>query len=157
MQNRLNSIKLTESLLPVERQQRILCLIKEGATIKITYLSKFLDMYEMTIRRVLDFLDEKGVVGRTSGGGLFRQEWIDNEFNCQNSVPKHPQLKRHIAQPAAALINPHDIVFLGKGRTTASVLRYADPAIPFKTDRKIASDLYRDLKFMGVLADIHNY
>lgn len=157
MQNRLNSIKLTDSLLPVERQQRILCLIKEGATIKITYLSKFLDMYEMTIRRVLDFLDEKGVVNRTFGGGVFRQKWIDKEFNYQDSVPKHPQLKRHIAQPAAALINPHDIVFLGKGRTTASVLRYADPTIPFKTDRKIASDLYRDLKFMGVLADIHNY
>ena len=114
-------------------------------------------MYEMTIRRALDFLDEKGVVDRTFGGGVFRQKWIDKELNYQDSVPKHPQLKRHIAQPAAVLINPHDIVFLGKGRTTASVLRYADPAIPFKTDRKIASDLYKDLKFMGVLADIHNY
>ncbi len=86
----------------------------------------------MTIRRVLDFLDEKDVVDRTFGGMVFR------------------------AQPAAALINPHDIVFPGKKRTTASVLRYADPTIPFKTDRKIASDLYRDLKFIGVLADIHN-
>ena len=87
----------------------------------------------MTIRRVLDFLDEKGVVDRTFGGVVFR------------------------AQPAATLINPHDIVFPGKERTSASVLRYADPTIPFKTDRKIASDLYRDLKFIGVLADIHNY
>ncbi len=130
--------------------------IKESATIKITYLSKFLDMYEMTIRRALDFIDKKGVVDRTSGGGVFRQKWIDKEFNYQDSVLKHPQLKRHITQPAA-LINPHDIVFLGKGRTTASVLRYADPTIPFKTDRKIASDLYKDLKFMGVLADIYNY
>ena len=111
----------------------------------------------MTIRRDLDAFEEKGVVDRTSSGGLFRQKWIDKEFNYQDSVLKHPQLKRHIAQPAAALINPHDIVFLGKGRTTASVLRYADPTIPFKTDRKIDSDLYKDLKFMGVLADIHNY
>jgi len=87
----------------------------------------------MTIRCALGFLDEKGVVDRTFGGVVFR------------------------TQPAATLINPHDIVFPGKGRTTASVLRYADPKIPFKTDRKIASDLYRDLKFIGVLADIHNY
>ncbi len=114
-------------------------------------------MYEMTIRRALDFLDEKGVVDRTFGGGVFRQKWLDKEFNYQDSVLKHPQLKRHINQTAAALINPHDIVFLGKGRTTASVLHYADPTIPFKTDRKTASDLYKDLKFMGVLADIHNY
>ena len=114
-------------------------------------------MYEMTIRRALDFLDEKGVVDRTFGGGVFRHEWIDKEFNCQDSVLKHPQLKKHIAQPAAALINPHDIVFLGNGRTTASALRYAGPTIPFKTDLKIASDLYKDLKFIGVLADIHNY
>ncbi len=114
-------------------------------------------MYEMTIRRSLDFLDEKGVVDRTFGGGVFRQKWIEKEFKDQDSVLKHPQLKRHITQTAAALINPHDIVFLGKGRTTASVLRYADPTRPFKTDRKIASDSYRDLKFMGVLADIHNY
>ncbi len=114
-------------------------------------------MYEMTIRRSLDFLDEKGVVDRTFGCGVIRQKWIDKEFNYQDSVLKLPQLKRHITQTAAALINPHDIVFLGKGRTTASVLRYADPTIPFKTDRKTASDLYRDLKFMGVLTDIHNY
>jgi len=114
-------------------------------------------MYEMTIPRALDFLDEKGVVDRTFGGGVFHQKWIDQEFKYQDSVLKHPQLKRHIAQPAAALINPHDIVFLGKGRTTASVLRYADPTITFKTDRKTASDLYKDLKFMGVLANIHNY
>jgi hypothetical protein len=87
----------------------------------------------MTIRRVLDFFDEKGIMDRTFGGVVFR------------------------AQPATALINPHDIVFPEKERTTASVLRYADPTIPFKTDRKIASDLYKDLKFMGVLADIHNY
>ncbi len=113
-------------------------------------------MYEMTIHRVLDFLDGKGVVDRTFGSGVFRQKWIDKEFKYKDSVQKHPQLKRHITQ-TAALINPHDIVFLGKGRTTASVLRYADPTIPFKTDRKIASDLYKDLKFMGVLADIHNY
>ena len=111
-------------------------------------------MYETTIRRVLDLLDEKGVVDRTFGDGVFRQEWIDKEFNYQNSVLKHPQLKRHIAQPAAVLINPHDIVFLGRGRTTASLLRYADPTIPFKTDRKIASNLYEDLMFIGVLADI---
>ena len=108
----------------------------------------------MIIRRVLDFFDEKGVVDRTFGGVVFRQEWIDKEFNCQDSVLKHPQLKRHFAQPAAVLINPHDIVFLGKGRTTASLLRYADPTIPFKTDRKIANNLYEDLKFTGVLADI---
>ncbi len=93
-------------------------------------------MYEMTIRRALDFLDEKSVVDRTFGGGVFRQKWIDKEFNYQDSVLKHPQLKRHITQTAAALINPHDIVFLGKGRTTASVLRYTDPTIPFKTDLK---------------------
>ncbi len=111
----------------------------------------------MIIHYVLDFLDDNGVVDRTLGGGVFRQEWIDKKFNCQDSDLKHPKLKRHIAQPAAALINPHDIVFLGKRRTTASVQRYADPTIPFKAYRKIASDLYKDLKFIGVFADIHNY
>ena len=110
----------------------------------------------MTIRRALDFLDEKGVVDRTFGGGVFRQKWIDKEFNYQDSVLKHPQLKRHITHPAA-LINPHDIVFLGKGRTTASVLRYADPTIPFKTDRKTAGDLHKELKFIKFLVDINNY
>ncbi len=111
----------------------------------------------MTIRPVPDFFEEKDVVERTYGGALFRPKCIGKEFNYLDSLLKHPQLKRYIDQPAAALINPHAIVFLGKGRTIASVLRYADPAIPFKTDRKTAGDLHKNLKFIGFLADINNY
>ncbi len=111
-------------------------------------------MFDMIIRPVPDFFEEKDVVELTYGGALFRPKCIDKEFKYQDSLLKHPQLKRHIAQPAATLINPHAIVFFGKGRTIASVLRYADPAIPFKTDRKIAGDLHNILKFTGVFADI---
>ncbi len=130
--NKITSIKRSDPLLPVERQQRIMELIKEGTTTRVSYLSEFLGVSEMTIRRDLDFLEEKGVVDRTYGGAVLRQEWIDKKFKYRDSVLKHPQLKNRIAQKAASMINPHDIVFLGEGRTTALVMRHADPTIPFK-------------------------
>ncbi len=129
---KITSIKLTEPLLPVERQQRMLELIKEGTTTRVAYLSEFFGVSEMTIRRDLDFLEEKGVVERTYGGAVLRQKWVDEKFKYKDSVHKHPQLKKRIAQKAAAMIDPHDIVFLGEGRTTALILRYTDPTIPFK-------------------------
>jgi DeoR/GlpR family transcriptional regulator of sugar metabolism len=130
--NKIKSTKLTEPLLPIERQQRIQEILKEGTSMRVAYLSEFLGVSEMTIRRDLDFLEEKGVVERTYGGAVLRQEWTDKEFKYQDSVLENPQLKKRIAQKAAAMINPHDIVFLGEGSTTALVLRYADPTIPFK-------------------------
>ena len=120
-----------DSLLPSERQQRILELIREGAAIRVSRLSELLGVSEMTIRRDLVLLEQRGVVERTHGGAIFRQERKIGKFKYQKSIQKNPEEKKRIARRAAALIEPNDTVYLGEGTTAPLVLRYADPAMVF--------------------------
>ena len=120
-----------DTLLPLERQQRVLELIKEGITIRVSRLSELLDVSEMTIRRDLITLENQGLVERTHGGAVLRHERMIDKFHYQSNIEKNIEVKQRIAQKAATLIEPDDIIYLGEGTTPPLVLRYVDPAMPF--------------------------
>lgn len=126
------TIATGNSLLPAERQQRILHTILADSAIRVSALSRLLGVSAMTIRRDLDALEQKGLVERTHGGALCRREPRLSEFRYQSSAQKNPHLKRRIARRAAAMIAPHDTVFLGEGITPAMLLRHTDPALIFR-------------------------
>jgi DeoR/GlpR family transcriptional regulator of sugar metabolism len=124
-------MKNTNSLLPAERQQRILEILKKEFTARSSLLSEMLDVSEMTIRRDLDVLEGSGQVERTYGGAVFRQERVVGKFHYQSSIKENPIEKQQIARKAASLIEPNDIVYIGEGTTAAQVVRYAEPGMPF--------------------------
>ena len=74
-----------DTLLPLERQQRVLELIKEGITIRVSRLSELLDVSDMTIRRDLITLENQGLVERTHGGAVLRHERMIDKFH--NTAP----------------------------------------------------------------------
>ena len=119
------------SLLPAERQQRILEFLKKEFTARGSHLSELLGVSEMTIRRDLDVLEQQGLVERTHGGAVFRQERVAGKFHYQNSTEVNPREKRAIAKCAAAMIEPHDIIYIGEGVTASQVVRYVEPGMPF--------------------------
>jgi DeoR/GlpR family transcriptional regulator of sugar metabolism len=85
----------------------------------------------MTIRRDLDLLEQKGLVERTHGGAVFRQERVAGKFHYQDSIKENPEQKKRIAQRAASLIKANDVVYIGEGTTASMVLRFVEPAMPF--------------------------
>ncbi len=117
-------------LLPAERQQRILEFLMKEFTVRGSHLSELLGVSEMTIRRDLDVLEQQGLVERTHGGAVFRQERVAGKFHYQNSTEVNPREKLAIAKCAAAMIEPHDVIFLGEGTTAALVIRYLEPGLP---------------------------
>ena len=119
------------ALLPTERQQRIIDIFREEFTARSSYLSELLGVSKMTIRRDLDRLEQQGLVERTHGGAVFRQERVASKFHFQSSTEVNPQEKRAIAKRAATLIEPHDIIFIGEGVTASQVVRYVEPGMPF--------------------------
>lgn len=123
-------MKGNETLLPPERQQRILEILAKEITVRSTVLSEVLKVSDMTIRRDLEALEQAGLVQRTHGGAVFRQERFAGKFYYQHSVKKNPQEKSAIAQQAAALIQPDDTVFIGEGVTASLVARYVAPDMP---------------------------
>ena len=125
------TMKNNKSLLPAERQQQILKILRENFTIRSSNLSELLCVSEMTIRRDLDALEEKGLVERTHGGAVFRQEPVPSKFHYRNSVKVNPEQKQRIAQQAASMIEPNDIIYIGEGTTASMVVRFVAPAMPF--------------------------
>jgi DeoR/GlpR family transcriptional regulator of sugar metabolism len=124
-------MKNNQSLLPAERQQQILEILREEFTIRGTRLSEMLGVSEMTIRRDLDALEQEGLVARTHGGAVFKQERVAGKFQYKSAIKENPLAKQKIAQMAASMIEPHDTIFIGEGTTAAQVIRYAAPGMPF--------------------------
>lgn len=120
-----------ENLLPAERQQKILEILREEFTVRSSSLSELLDVSEMTIRRDFDALEQQGLVERTHGGAVYRQERVAGKFQYKSSIKENPREKELIAQKAASLIEPHDTVYIGEGTTAAQVIRHAVPGMPF--------------------------
>jgi DeoR/GlpR family transcriptional regulator of sugar metabolism len=122
---------MKNACLPAERQLRILDILREQFTIRSSNLSELMGVSEMTIRRDLDLLEQKGLIERTHGGAIFRQERVAGKFEYQNSIKENPKEKERIARKAATLIEPNDTLYIGSGTTAARVIRYADSAMPF--------------------------
>ncbi len=119
-------------LLPAERQQRILEILREEFTIRSSNLSELLRVSEMTIRRDLDALEQRGLMERTHGGAVFRQERVAGKFHYWNSINDNPAQKRRIAQKAASMIKPNEIIYIGEGTTASMVVRFMESSMPFK-------------------------
>ena len=58
-------------MLVEERRQKLLDLVSERGFIALTDLADALEASESTIRRDLDFWDQRGVIRRTHGGAMF--------------------------------------------------------------------------------------
>lgn len=123
-------MKNNHSRLPAERQQRILDILREEFTIRGSRLSEILGVSEMTIRRDLDLLEKRGLVERTHGGAVFRQERVAGKFQYKSAIKENLDQKKQIARKAAAMIEPHDTIYIGEGTTTALIVQFMDPALP---------------------------
>ena len=86
------------SYLPAERQQRIIDMLKKDFSTRSSNLSDLLGVSEMTIRRDLDVLEQSGLVERTHGGAVFRQERLASSFHYHNSIKENPEQKERIAK-----------------------------------------------------------
>lgn len=93
-------------------------------------MSDMLGVSEMTIRRDLDVLENQGLVERTHGGAFFRQERVVGKFQYKNAIKENLDEKKQIARRAAAMIGPHDTIYIGEGTTAALIVRYMEHALP---------------------------
>ena len=124
-------MKKPAPFLPAERQQRILEILRDELSVRGSRLGELLGVSEMTIRRDLDALERQGVVERTHGGAVFRQERVVGKFHYNSAVQENLREKQRIARRAADIIEPNDIIFLGEGTTCAQMIHYVDSGMPF--------------------------
>jgi len=103
-------------MLVAERLQRIVELVNERKSIRVSELSELFDVTEETIRRDLDKLEAEGKLARTHGGAISLAE-SDTEVPYYEREVVRKEEKRRIAEEAVKLIRPKDRILLDASST----------------------------------------
>lgn len=100
----------------LERQKRILELLKSDGAVWVSKLSEELGVTEETVRRDLEKLEKQDALRRTHGGALPIDDTMELSFEKRQNV--NVAVKQKLAHRAVEFIVPGDTVFLDASTTT---------------------------------------
>jgi DeoR family transcriptional regulator, fructose operon transcriptional repressor len=103
-------------MLIVERQKRLLDIIKEQKTVQLEGLAEALGVSSSTVRRDVEVLEQQGLVERTHGGVIFRPR-NTSSLALEERLREQVEAKRAIGAAAAKLVEPGMTVYLDGGST----------------------------------------
>jgi DeoR/GlpR family transcriptional regulator of sugar metabolism len=109
------------------RQEIIVERLQENGTVAIDELCSLLSASLATIRRDLEYLEERSLLKRVRGGAvrigpLFYEPFL-HDASFQDKVSSFADEKRRIARAAAQMVQPGQTVALTGGTTTTEVVR----------------------------------
>src|SRR5574343_1718933 len=105
-------------LMAAQRRQRIVDFLQRHGAVTTGQLEQALGASLSTLRRDLDGLAAEGVIDRTHGGALLRQQgYTAFEPDSVASSELSPREKRAIGAAAAATLQPHQSVIFDSGST----------------------------------------
>lgn len=103
-------------MLVAERYEKIVRLVNERGSIRVSELSAIFDVTEETIRRDLDKLEKEGMLRRSHGGAVSIKD-NRSETPYFERETMHVEEKRKIAEQAVQLIQPGDRIILDASST----------------------------------------
>jgi len=101
------------------RRAKMLSMIRDRQTIKVEELAAFFDVSLMTVRRDLQTLEDKGLIGRFYGGATVDANTLP--ISEKDDVALYRQL---IGSYAASLVADGDYLFINGSSTALSLLDY---------------------------------
>ena len=110
-------------MIPAQRREKIQGYISLHQIARTTDLMDLLEASEATVRRDLEWLEQKGFLERTHGGAVLNQRVL-LELEYQKRLEDFPDEKRRIGELTASLIEEGDIIFINSGTTATQVLRH---------------------------------
>lgn len=114
---------MSKPLIPAQRRERIQEYLAIHQIARTVDLCDLLETSEATVRRDLEWLEQKGILERTHGGAILNQRVI-LEQEYQQRAQHHPEEKKRIGEFAASLLEEGDIVFINSGTTATQVLQH---------------------------------
>jgi DeoR family transcriptional regulator, fructose operon transcriptional repressor len=112
---------MAAGLIPADRQKAIREMIHHQGIVRVNELSEMFDVSVLTIRRDLDLLEQRGVLERTHGGAILRQNMpVEPLYSQKEQIRKNE--KEQIARAAVDLIQDGDMVLVNSGSTTQAVI-----------------------------------
>lgn len=113
-------------MLRPEREAAILRLLAqaEAGVLHVSELGRRLGVSEMTVRRDLERLDERGLVQRVRGGAVYVNSPTLLEKPFHDRGEEYHEEKEAIGRAAAAMVHDGDVVIFDAGTTTLEVARH---------------------------------
>ncbi|PRD54167.1 DeoR/GlpR family DNA-binding transcription regulator [Sphingobacterium gobiense] len=110
-------------MLPIQRREKILALLKEDGAAKVIDLAALFKVTEATIRQDLEKLEKEGLISRDHGGAYLRniEDQVRN-FSLANQYENITK-KEQIALKCVELIEDGDTIILDSGSTTTAIAR----------------------------------
>ncbi|WP_088071684.1 DeoR/GlpR family DNA-binding transcription regulator [Gottfriedia luciferensis] len=110
-------------MFPLERQQKIIELLKINNVLKITELTEALNISIDTLRRDLNLLEKQGKIEKIYGGAKLAESKFF-ESSMEERMVSHLEEKEQIAQKCAEHIEDGDCIYLDSGTTTLQIAKY---------------------------------
>lgn len=117
-------------MLIVERQEKLLAMLRERKTAQLDDLARALEVSPSTVRRDLEALEQQGMVRRTHGGAVFQPPATESAAGSTSPtttlatrMTEQVEAKQAIARAAAALVQPHMTVLFDGGSTVVMAAR----------------------------------
>lgn len=107
---------------PEERKQKILDILKDKGTVRVTTLSRLFGVSEVTVRTYLEDMEKKGLLARVHGGAVSTYKPYYS-MSLNQRLDTHQRAKLAIAERVTSLIQPNDTIMLNSGTTTLLVFR----------------------------------
>jgi DeoR/GlpR family transcriptional regulator of sugar metabolism len=104
-----------------ERRQQILAELRLSPHVRISALAERFGVSTETVRRDVDLLSEQGLVARAYGGAAATPIGVQPPFGERNEA--HLEERVRIAERAAALVEPGEVLMIDAGSTTSQFAR----------------------------------
>ena len=108
-------------MLAQQRQAAILDLVRRHGGVRVSQLVRQFGVSDMTIRRDLESLADRGLVDKVHGGATVAGPGSTEEPGFDAKSVRQRNEKAAIVERAAKLIEPHTAVALSAGTTTAAL------------------------------------
>ena len=99
------------SVLNEERRRSIIDFVNQNGRALVRELAKKYGSSEITIRRDLEMLHNRGLLYRTHGGALPIRAGTESDRNLSEREMQHPREKQRIAAAAAKLVSEGNRLF----------------------------------------------
>lgn len=114
---------VSKILIPAQRHAKIQEYLSSHKVVATADLCDLLHISEATVRRDLEWLEERGIIERTHGGAILSHRLrLEPQYNQRAQF--HKEEKRLIGQAASAIIEPGDIIFVNSGTTTTEFIHH---------------------------------
>lgn len=109
-----------------DRLEEITKLVNQKGTVRTNEIVENLNVSDMTVRRDLAELEEKGLLTKIHGGARSNSAFQIKEKSHQEKHTENIEEKRAVARKAVNLIEENDTIFLGPGTTIELLAQLID-------------------------------